>query len=136
MKSVGNINTSNPNRSYSTASSSNVTRRGAKCFCGYHTVLLTCKQRPTAGRQFWRCPLWMTQQKCRKFIWLDESGYENINEDEDLQTRSDVGVVDLVKELVEDAHKNKEKTKNNKKKLNLMKKRGNILLALLLIMSL
>lgn len=77
-----------------------------------------------------------TQQKCRKFIWLDESGYENINEDEDLQTRSDVGVVDLVKELVEDAHKNKEKTKNNKKKLNLMKKRGNILLALLLIMSL
>ena len=76
-----------------------------------------------------------TQQKCRKFFWLDESGDENINEDEDLQTQSDVGVVDLVKELMEHAHKNKEKNKNNKKKLNLMKKRRNILLALL-IMSL
>jgi len=59
----------------------------------------------------------------------------NINEDEDLQTLSDVGVVDLVKKLMEDANKNKQKNKNNKKKLNLMKKRGNILLALL-IMSL
>ena len=66
-----------------------------------------------------------TQQKCSKFVWLDESGYENIDEDEDLQTPSDVGVVDLVKELMEDAHKNKEKNKNNKKKLNLMK-RGEI----------
>ena len=81
------------------------------------------------------CIKTQTQQKCRKFIWLDEDGEENINEDEDLQTRSDVSVVNLVKELMEDAHKNKEKNKKNKVKLNLMKKRGNILLALL-IMSL
>ena len=59
MKSFGNINTSNPNRSCSITSSSNVTRRGHKFFCGYHTILLTCKQGPNAGRQFWRCPLWM-----------------------------------------------------------------------------
>jgi len=52
MKSLGNINTSNPNRSYSTAFSSNVTRRGRKCFCGYHTVLLACKRGPNAGRKF------------------------------------------------------------------------------------
>ncbi|GAU40234.1 hypothetical protein TSUD_219440 [Trifolium subterraneum] len=46
--------------SQSHASSSTSGRRGRSCFCGVRTILLTVRKGNNAGRQFWRCPFWMT----------------------------------------------------------------------------
>ncbi|PNX54933.1 DNA-binding protein hexbp-like, partial [Trifolium pratense] len=58
--------------SRSRASSSTSARKGRLCFCHARTILLTVKHGDNAGRQFWRCPFWMTPQKCDMFKWADE----------------------------------------------------------------
>ncbi|GAU51312.1 hypothetical protein TSUD_412720 [Trifolium subterraneum] len=58
--------------SQSRASSSTYGRRGRSCFCGVRTILLTVRKGNNAGRQFWRCPFWMTPDTCGLFKWVDE----------------------------------------------------------------
>lgn len=64
------------------------------------------------------------------FVWIDQDEEEDASNIDEFQSQSELNVVDFVKEIMDNA---KSKNVKNKNKLNSMKKKGHMLLVLLII---